>query len=113
MPTNHNLNIIKGSVFTKTVYVKDVDKNPADLSGYTAKMQIRKSNQLIVELSTANARIDITPLEGKITLSISSADTKAITNTGIAQYDLDLIDASGETNTVMSGVVSIVEEVTQ
>lgn len=112
MSANLNLSIIKGSVFTKTVYVKDADKNPVDLTGYTAKMQVRKGTELAIELSTANARIDIVPLEGKVTLSINSADTRAITVKGIAQYDLDLIDATSESNTVLSGVVNFIEEVT-
>ena len=110
-----NLIIDKGATFKKTYVYQDSSRNPIDLTGYTAKMQIRPyvgSSTVIVELSTANGRITITPLEGEIELNLSKTDTESIVeNSGV--YDLDLIDSSSEPIKLVRGTVTFVDRVTE
>lgn len=110
-----DLVIEKGATFIKKIYYKDKNKNVIDLTGYTARMQIRErssSANYIVELTTANGGIIITTSTGEIKLFISDTDTSAITaNKGV--YDLELIDGSGTVIKLLRGTVSFIEEITK
>jgi hypothetical protein len=68
---------------------------PVDLTGFSAKMQVRKNtgSPVIIELSTTNGRITIDAANGKITLSLSATDTAALAS-GMYKYDLDLTSPS-------------------
>lgn len=110
-----NLIIDKGATFKKTYVYQDSSRNPIDLTGYTAKMQIRPyigSSTVIVELSTANGRITITPSEGKIELELADEETVVISeHSGV--YDLEIEDSSGNITKLVRGTVSFIDEVTQ
>lgn len=111
-----DLIIEKGGKFTKHLEYKDKNKAAIDLTGYTARMQIRKNAQaasFILELTTENGRISITPLTGEIDLLITGADTAGITERGNAIYDLELVDAGSEPLKFLRGTVSFIEEVTR
>jgi len=110
-----DLKIEKGATFKHRLYMKDASKNPIDLTGFTARMQIRSSasaSSIIVELTTENGRIAITAGAGQIDLYISDEDTTAITHKGTAVYDLELEDSLGDVTKLTRGVVSFEEEVT-
>ncbi len=110
----YDLIIEKGASFRKTIYLKDSDEVPVNLAGYTARMQIRRtyqSSDFYIELTTSNAGIVITPLEGKIALYISDTDTSAITEDK-GSYDLELLDGTHVTK-LLRGSVSILEEITK
>ena len=61
----YNLEILQGETFEKRITWKDKSGNVVDLSGYSAKMQIRNSKSqtalLIIKLIFVNALSDITP----------------------------------------------------
>ena len=86
---------------------------PVDLTGYTAKMQVRKESgtALIVELSTANSRIIIDPLLGKITLSISATDTNNLA-AGMYKYDLELTSSTGFVIRFIQGQFEVIGQIT-
>ena len=110
-----DLSIEKGETYRKTFYWKNQNKSAKDLTGYTARMQIRKSNQsasFLQELTTGNGGITITPAEGKIELLISDTDTSALEGT-YAVYDLELIDGGGEVKKFARGSVAMTDEVTK
>lgn len=111
-----DLVIEKGATYKKTFYYKDKNKVPIDLTGYTARTQIRSSSvsaTVIIELTTENNGIIITPLEGKIELFINDTSTTAVTHKGNAVYDLELITSIGEVIKLLRGTVSFIEEVTK
>lgn len=84
---------------------------PVDLSGYTAKMQIRDlSGNLLIELSTENGRITIDNADKTIERSITAADTSALTAER-ATYDLEMIQGAYVVK-IDSGTIEIVNEVT-
>ena len=110
-----DLTIEKGATFKKVLYWKDSSKNAVDLTGYIARMQIRssiKASSFLIELTTENGGITITPLEGKIELYISDTNTSALQgNVGV--YDMEVIDGSDTVTKFIRGVVSMTEEVTK
>lgn len=110
-----DLTIDKGATYRKTFFWKDSAGVPIDLTGYTARMQIREnysSNTLIAELTTENGGITITPLEGKIELFLSDTDTTALTQSkGV--YDIELLAPGGDVIKFLRGYVSILQEVTK
>lgn len=88
---------------------------PVDLTGYTARMHIRKSvssAEILHLLTTENGKIQLTPAEGRIVLSVTATDTAALTFTS-AVYDLELVSPSGYVTRLLQGNVSLIKEVTR
>lgn len=88
---------------------------PIDMVGYTARMQIRAKLEdptVLLELTTGvDARILINNTDKTITLTISAADTTALTwVTGV--YSLELITGSTVT-TLLTGNITVKKEITR
>ncbi len=93
---------------------------PWDLTGYTARMQVRKymeSATTITELTTQNLatnRITLgnpDPEDGTITLFIRAEDTRAITMSGV--YDIEIISPTNEVDRILQGDFILSQEVTR
>ena len=101
MATKLNLEIDKGATFVYDMVYKLKNNSSSistivDLTGYTARMQIRASitaSTVIKELTTENGGLIITGIDGKITINMSAAETSAI-SVDTAVYDLELITGS-------------------
>lgn len=110
-----DLSIEKGEDYSKIFYWKDKNKVAKDLTGYTARMQIRSSinaASFLIELTTENSGIVLTPAEGKIELVMTDTETSALSGTkGI--YDLELIDGGGLVKKFSRGSVAMTDEVTK
>lgn len=115
-PTQVDLTIYQGATFRRTVvWLTGEPPTPVDLTGYTARMQIRrklKDRDFVIELTTENGRISITrPDEGLINLLISATDTAALSIlSGV--YDLEL-EYDDEVVRLIEGAVTISPEVTR
>lgn len=111
----HDICIEKGATFKLNLTWKDENETVYNLTGYTARMQIREtvdSASFIIELTNANNRIALGGALGTITLTITATDTMTITqNSGV--YDLEIVSASGEVTRLLEGNVSITNEVTR
>lgn len=99
-------------------YISDgiVEYNqPVDMTGYTAKMQIREKitdTAFILELTTENSGIVINNVTKSITLNISAAATAALTfTTGV--YDLEVISSGAQVTTFIGGNLTLVKGVTR
>lgn len=87
---------------------------PVDLTGVTARMQIREtidSTTVIHELTSENGGITIDALNSTITLTISATDTAAFSFTK-AVYSLELISA-GVVTPYSNGDIFLIKEVTR
>jgi len=85
---------------------------PIDITGYSAALQVRGAGgELLMELSTANGRVSNGGTDGKLTFTAPPQATRAVTGPGA--YELELTSASGEVYRVISGLVSIEDEVAQ
>ncbi len=89
-----------------------------DLTGYTARMQVRKyveSAVPVIELTTTNAggynRITLGGTAGTIQLFLRAEDTRQITQSGF--YDLEIISPSNEVDRILEGTFTLSPEVTR
>lgn len=111
----YDFEIEQGASLIKPIVWKDANGLAVNLTGYTAKMQIRKSvssPDVLLELSTSNGRIDIVSGTGTITLLINAATSAAITwSSGV--YDLELTSSGGLVTRLMQGTITVSKEVTR
>lgn len=88
---------------------------PVDLTGFSARMQIRAKLDdatVIKELTTTNGGIIIDNTNSTITVLISATDTAALTfSNGV--YSLELVSSGGEVTALIAGTISLVKEVTR
>jgi predicted ABC-class ATPase len=85
-----------------------------DLTGYSARMQLRQaveSAAIALELTTENARIELTP-EGTMRWIVDAVTTAALPRTGYV-YDTELVDPTGKVDRIFEGKVTISAEVTR
>ncbi len=110
----YNLVIEKGATFERTITWKDDAGNPVDLTGYTARMQIRETvtaDPPVVSL-TVGSGITLGGAAGTIQIVIDATTTAGIAaSQGV--YDLELEDGSGKVTRLLAGSVTFLEEVTR
>jgi hypothetical protein len=104
-PDNVDLNVINAagfSAYKSGGYLQFY--TPVDLTGYTARMQIRDpaTDELLFEMTTEDGGIDIDAVENTITLLIAAADVQAFSwLRGV--YDLEMISPLGIHETIYTG----------
>lgn len=109
--------IRQGSKFEQTFTAKNSDGTVKDLTGFTARMQVRSvvaSTTILMEATTGNGRIAITaPLTGVVAVTVG-ADITAALNWTVAYYDLEVV-AADPTNVsrIAEGYASLSKEVTR
>lgn len=88
---------------------------PIDLTGYTARMQLRPtldSTTIIDEYTTANGKIVIDIVGCSITILVDATLTAAYTFTS-AVYSLEMVSGSGVVTQLTTGTITLVKEVTR
>lgn len=111
----HNFTIEQGATTVKPFVWKSSDGTPVDLSGYEARMQVRRStsaDDVLLEASTDNGRIQIDPEAGKFTLVLSASVTAAI-NWSRGRYDIELESPDGDVTRLIYGEITISKEITR
>jgi len=109
----YDINLEQGVPLSKTIYLQNPDDSIKDLTGFTAKMQLRQyvtHSDVLLELSTTNSKININVPSGSVTMAFSEADTRSLTFTNM-DYDLFLYNGSN-TFKALSGKVYLKESVT-
>lgn len=106
----------QGATFRKTFTWLDENEQPIDLTGCSARMQVRSSHKATttwVSLTTAtNGGLTITPLTGTIAVVISATVTATLpVNKGV--YDLEVVHPSGDVTRLMQGAFTVSPEVTR
>jgi len=92
----YNITLDQGATYSQLVTWKNSSGTLIDLTGWTARMQVRplvKSATSLIELTTENGRISLGGAAGTITLTISATDTDDLP-VGTYRYDLELVDGS-------------------
>ena len=108
----NNINAIGYSNYTEGGIVEYYE--PVDLTGVTARMQIREkldSDTVILELTTENSGIIIDQVNKTITIHITAVQTAALTFS-TAVYGLELVK-SGDVIPFITGSISLIREVTR
>jgi hypothetical protein len=107
--------IEQGATFYQPLVWKDSNDDPVDLTGYIARMQIRKtvkSPDPLISLTTENGRITLGGDQGTITLEIDADDTADFT-TFCGVYDLEVEASDGTVTRLLEGQIEISREVTR
>ena len=109
----YNFTINQGETFSKLITWRDSAGALINLTGYTARMDLRRKptdTSASLSLTTANSRIVLGGALGTITLSISATDTAGLT--GVYVYDLELVNGSN-VKRLLQGQIQIDLEVTK
>lgn len=115
IPAKQKLKIYQGATFSRTVAITDGAGDPVDLTGATARMQVRQSiddDSVLLELTTENGRISHDGVGGVLTLVVDDEDT-ALLSFSNAVYDLEVEYVNGQVDRVLYGEVVLLEEVTR
>lgn len=110
-----DITIEKGATFRYSLTWKDSDSVPVDLTGYTARMQVRRkvdSDDTLLDLSSSNGDITLGGSLGTIVIVASATDTAAIEGK-VGVYDVEVESASGVVTRIIEGKVTLSPEVTR
>jgi hypothetical protein len=114
----YNITCQQGATFQRQITWTDSAKNPYNLAGYTARMQVRdnvSSNTVVVALSTSAGyagTISLGGTEGTVDLVISAANTASLT-AGQYVYDIELVSGGGVVTRLLEGNFKVTAEVTR
>lgn len=119
----HNITIWQGSTFGMNLVLKNEDGTVQDLTGYSARMEIRPTYRAATyeeRLSSSNGEITIEATNGKLILELSAARTSNITvdlsngkpPKSTYVYDLE-IDIDGTVSKILYGDFTVYGEVTR
>ena len=117
-----DITIQQGATFDITLTWQDANGTPIDLTGYTARMQIRENIEdanFVVEITTtptASGSIVLGGAAGTIQLIIPSDVTTGFTTWDEGVYDLEMISDAGPPEVVrrlLEGCVVVTPEVTR
>jgi hypothetical protein len=110
----YHLTIEQGATYNLSLTYKDSAGTAIDLTGYTARMQLRRrvdDSVVVVDLTTENSGIALGGASGTIDVTISATVTSAMVSTeGV--YDLELISGS-VVDRIIKGTYTVDREVTR
>lgn len=111
---NYNIIIDQGAHFERLITVRDANDELLDLTGWTARMQMRTeldSPDVMCELTTENGRIQLGGEAGTILLTLTADITEDFDDEGV--YDLELIDTYDRVYRLLKGKIKVELEVTR
>ncbi len=114
MAAKLNLKIEQGATFQALYTWKDSTGTPVNLTGWTARMQIRpsvKSATIYLELTTENTYITLGGTAGTISIDVPASITEDIT-WECGEYDLELVNGTF-VKRLLEGNVTVKKEITR
>lgn len=128
MAARQNLDVDQGSYWSQSLLWKDADGATIDLTGYTARMSVRRevtdADPVVISLTTENGRITLGLVEDtpggtdlyNILLEIDAADTEDLptgNEKSVWRYDLEMVPAGGQVHRLLEGKFIVHPEVTR
>lgn len=110
----YNITCEQGSTFTRTFTITQSDGTVYDLTGFSARMQIRRDYDASATLHSAtigNGEITMSVAFGEIHVDISAEVTATFTRDGV--YDLEIYNEDGIVYKVVKGRFRLNKEVTK
>lgn len=111
----YNIVIEQGATFQLNLTWKDADGNPINLTGYDARMQVRKrytSTTPMLSFSVTGGEIVLGGAAGTIAITGAATVTDDITDK-YGVWDLELISGGGIVYRLLEGSAEIRPEVTR
>lgn len=114
------IEIAAGATFKLSFFVKNSDGSAVDLTGATARMQLRRQytspTAALSLTSSPAAGLSITPLAGRVDIEISESQTRALSSSSVNDryvYDAEVVLPSGEVLRPLEGTALVSPEVTK
>lgn len=104
----------QGATFARTITWRDASATPINLTGCTAKMQVRKSvdaDTAVLTLSSSSG-ITLGGTAGTVALEVTSTKMSQVP-AGLYYYDLELTNVSGKVTRLLQGKFTVTREVTR
>ena len=115
VPATQDFTFYSGDTDTIELVVKDSNGVVVDLTGGSARMQVKVKSNDSTALLTKTATID--GVNGKITFALSDTDTSGLNSdnfgTKIYVYDVELTYPAGDIKTLIAGKFSVSADVTR
>jgi hypothetical protein len=111
----YNITFTQGDTLSRVLTWTNNAKVPYNLTGYTARMQVREavaSQDFLLELTTENSRIVLGGALGTIALTVASSVTAQLLP-GQYVYDLELVSGGGQKTTIVEGNFKVKDQVTR
>lgn len=107
--------IEQGATFRYNLIWKDSAGTPVNLTGYTARMQIRRKHSdpaVLLSLTTENGAITLGGSAGTINILATATGTASLPAKD-SVYDLELVSGDATVTRLIEGAVTITPEVTR
>lgn len=115
-PLKYDITIYQGSTFRLPLTWKTGDPaTPVDLTGCTARMQIRadvKAPKALITLTTENGGITLGGAAGTVEIIVTPTQSKDVELSG-GVYDLEIVFAPDIVRRLLEGSVEVLPEVTR
>jgi len=114
MAGQKNFEVDQNATFSFIVEYKDNNGLPIDLTGSTAKMQVRDTkggSKLAFSLTSPAGGITITPLLGKLTIKMTPTQTNKLFYPK-SSYDIMVTDSNGNKIKMLEGFLTLSRSVT-
>lgn len=113
-PGKYNITLYQGASFER-IFAWKIDGVPVSLTGYSARMQVRRNHPspiAVITLTTENDGIVLGGSVGTVTLQMSAEETEAV---GAAEYiyDIELESPAGDVYRILEGRFIVSPEVTR
>lgn len=110
---NYTIKIDQGSDFSLVVEWKDPAGAPINMTGFSAKMDIRDraGDPDLIDSFSVGSGLTITGAAGRVTLSITASESSAW-DFDRAVYDLEVTSGGGAKTRLIQGAVLLSREVT-
>jgi hypothetical protein len=114
MAGQKNFEVDQNTTFRFIIEYKDTNGDPIDLSGASAKMQVRDTkggSKLAFSLTSPTGGIVIDSLNGKLTITMTPTQTNKLFYPK-SSYDVMLVDGNGVKTKLVEGFLTLSRSVT-
>lgn len=115
MAAFYHLVIDQGATLRESFTYRDSNNAVVDLTGYTARSQVRTSYSAtgtVLSATSAAGTLAITAATGLIAFNVPATTTAALTP-GNYVWDLEIVDPSGIVTRLVGGTCTVTPEVTR
>lgn len=108
-----SVSVYRGDTWERVWQLKDAAGAPIDLTGASARLQVRnpENDEVMASASTVDAKLSITAAEGKITMVMPYAEM-ALAG-GSYPFDLEVTYADGRRRTYERNLLVVIEDITR
>jgi hypothetical protein len=114
MAGQKNFEVDQNATFSFVIEYKDDNGDAIDLTGASAKMQVRDTKggaKLAVTLTSPSGGIVIDPVNGKLTIKMTPTQTNKLFYPK-SSYDLMVVDSNGNKIKLLEGFMTLNRSVT-